>query len=110
MHIFGVGDPFLSQAPKKACALVVQSRRTLEWSYVDAQLSWHAHYFGHGGGLWRALVFAAGAVSRDFWTCGSFSKIGSLRSQAKAAFWHLDVFFGSVLAANLLGRATRCEF
>ena len=61
---------------------------------------------GDGAALCRCTDFAAGAVSRDCWTCGSFSEIGG--SLEKAALWHPDVVFGSALAANRLGRAAQC--
>ena len=43
-------------------------------------------------------------MNRDFWTCGSFSEINRRESRAKAALRHLDIVFGSALAANRVGR------
>ena len=86
------------------CALVVVlctfsdlvvTVETVERFYFDAQIPWRAQYFGHGGGP----DFVANAVNRKLWTCGSWFK-SRRKSEAKAAFWYLDVVFGSALAAK----------
>ena len=64
--------------------------------YVGVQILWQARYFGHGGGLWRALTYFG-----HVWLVFRNRR----KSRAKPAFWQLDVVCGSALAANRLGRA-----
>ena len=51
--------------------------------------------------------FVTGAVSRDFSTRGSFSKVGG--SFARKLRFGICVAFGGVLAAKRLVRAAACE-
>ena len=68
--------------------------RRSEGVYVDVQISFQAQYFGHGGGLRRALISrqVQRAVAFDMWLVFRNRR----KSRAKAAFWHLDILMPSL--------------
>ena len=72
-------------------------RRRSEQFDVDVQILWQAQCFGHGGSL--RSDFVAGAVSRDFWICGSFSEI--VAGAVLCGGWSAHFVAGAVLCGPI---------
>ena len=84
-------------------------RKRSEQLDLDVQTLWQTQYFGRGGGLPHGADFVAGAVNRDFWTCGSFSEVVAGRYSVDLEV-HIAVRFRGkcntllTLKCKLLGR------